>query len=361
MKRLLIALAVVALAATPSAATASPPQIDYTLSGQAGDGGWYVGPVTITWWVTPNATSASCPAVQSVPDDTTGTTRTCTASNADGTVQVTTKIIRIDKAPPTNVTAAPARPPDVPPFYTAPVPITWSATDATSGIASCVTTTYAGPDSPSVQPQGTCRDRAGNVSPPVGLTFAYDATAPPLAALTATAAPNRTIALAWSTTPDAQSVSVVRQPGSVAVLDQAPAATRAVTDGPLPAAVTYTYAVTVRDAAGHATTASASATTPAPTSAAAARADKRPTLRWRARRGASYYNLQLFRNGRKILSTWPTTNHYTLKSSWRYRGRTRKLTPGRYRWYVWPGYGARAAHRYGRLVTKGAVTVPGQR
>ena len=85
---------------------------------------------------------------------------------------------------------------------------------------------------------------------------------------------------------------------------------------------------------------------------------KRPTLTWRARPKVKYYNLQLFRNGRKILSAWPTVAHYTLEPSWRYHGQTYKLTAGRYRWYVWPGYGPRAAHRYGRLLAKGAVTVP---
>jgi hypothetical protein len=141
------------------------------------------------------------------------------------------------------------------------------------------------------------------------------------------------------------------------------------TDGPLTAGMTYTYSVTVRDAAGNAATTSVMATAPTATVIAASQAGatdkakakakaKRPTLTWRARPKVKYYNLQLFRNGRKILSAWPTVAHYTLKSSWRYRGHTYKLAPGRYRWYVWPGYGPRAAHRYGRLLTKGAVTVP---
>ena len=85
-------------------------------------------------------------------------------------------------------------------------------------------------------------------------------------------------------------------------------------------------------------------------------------------RGAAYYNVQLGYlsgggqakavKGVKILSAWPTVASYTLKPSWRYHGRTYKLAAGRYRWYVWPGYGPRSAHRYGRLLTKGVVTVP---
>jgi hypothetical protein len=97
----------------------------------------------------------------------------------------------------------------------------------------------------------------------------------------------------------------------------------------------------------------ATSTTAKPTAKA-----KRPTLTWRARPQVKYYNLQLFRNGRKVLSAWPTVAHYTLKPSWHYHGRTYQLAAGRYRWYVWPGYGPRSAHRYGRLLAKGAVAVP---
>jgi hypothetical protein len=33
------------------------------------------------------------------------------------------------------------------------------------------------------------------------------------------------------------------------------------------------------------------------------------------------------------------------------------LKPGRYRWYVWPGYGSRAAIVYGRLIGMARFTV----
>ena len=204
--------------------------------------------------------------------------------------------MHIDRTPPTAVTATPARPPDVGPFYTAPLPISWSATDATSGIASCTALTYAGPEGSAVAPTGTCRDRAGNVSAPLPFTFSYGM--PPA-------------------------------PAPVVPAPPPPTAPHGRTDSH----------VDHREGQGEAKA-------------------KRPTLTWRARPNVKYYNLQLFRNGRKILSAWPTVAHYTLKPSWRYHGHTYKLAAGRYRWYVWPGYGPRAAHRYGRLLTKGAVTVP---
>jgi hypothetical protein len=202
-------------------------------------------------------------------------------------------------------------------------------------------------------------------------TFNYDTTAPTLTDLVATIGADRVATLHWTPSVDAETVSVVRRPGdgaaaTRAVLDGA-ATIHEATDGPLTAGMTYTYSVTVRDAAGNAVTTSVMATAPTATVIAASQGGatdkaktkpKRPTLTWRARPKVKYYNLQLFRNGHKILSAWPTVAHYTLKASWRYRGHTYKLAAGRYRWYVWPGYGPRAAHRYGRLLTKGAVTVP---
>ena len=72
---------------------------------------------------------------------------------------------------------------------------------------------------------------------------------------------------------------------------------------------------------------------------------------------AAYYNLQLFRSGRKVLTAWPSRPRYTLPRTWRLNGRTHRLIAGVYRWYVWPGYGPPAQHRYGRLLAKGKVTV----
>jgi hypothetical protein len=361
-RRLLRTLALAAcLAATPGVAAASLPQVDYTLAGRAGDNGWYTGPVTIAWTIA-NATDIDCTTIETLRDDTTGTQRSCTASNADGPVTGHTKAIMIDQTPPIGVLATPQRPADHGAFYTAPLTIAWSGTDATSGIASCTTITYAGD---AATPAGTCRDRAGNVSAPVPFPLAYDATPPTLTGVTATVAADRTATVGWTPGPDAQTVTVVRAPGNAPLLTAAPASTtRSVTDGPLPPGATNTYTITVADAAGNATTATTTATAPTAIAAAAqakAKADaakRLPTLRWRARRDARYYNLQLFRNGRKILSAWPTKPHYTLRATWRYRGKSYKLASGRYRWYVWPGYGPRAQHRYGRLLAKGLVAYP---
>jgi hypothetical protein len=75
-----------------------------------------------------------------------------------------------------------------------------------------------------------------------------------------------------------------------------------------------------------------------------------PLLRWRAVRRATYYNVQLYRAGRKVLTTWPTRARLQLRARWRFNGRVQTLEPGSYRWYVWPAYGRPSAQRYGRVL-----------
>jgi hypothetical protein len=92
---------------------------------------------------------------------------------------------------------------------------------------------------------------------------------------------------------------------------------------------------------------------------AGARVTSPPLLAWRRAPRATYYNVQLFRGGVKVLSTWPVRTRLQLRSRWTYLGRKRRLAAGRYRWYVWPGYGRAAANRYGRLLGQSTFTVVG--
>ena len=64
--------------------------------------------------------------------------------------------------------------------------------------------------------------------------------------------------------------------------------------------------------------------------------------------GATYYNVQLFRGNRKVLSVWPRQARFQLRAAWRFGGSSHRLTPGRYHWYVWPGFGRVSASRYGK-------------
>jgi hypothetical protein len=92
---------------------------------------------------------------------------------------------------------------------------------------------------------------------------------------------------------------------------------------------------------------------------AGAHVTKPPLLRWRQVRGATYYNVQLYRSGRKVLSIWPSRTKLQLQSRWRFGGRTMQLSAGTYQWYVWPGYGRPSARRYGRLLGSSTFVVGG--
>jgi hypothetical protein len=81
--------------------------------------------------------------------------------------------------------------------------------------------------------------------------------------------------------------------------------------------------------------------------AAGARVTRPPLLRWRAVPRASYYNVQLYRAGRKVLTAWPRRTRLQLQMRWRFNGRAERFRPGLYRWYVWPAY---ANRRFGKLV-----------
>jgi hypothetical protein len=91
------------------------------------------------------------------------------------------------------------------------------------------------------------------------------------------------------------------------------------------------------------------------------------TLKWTKVKGATYYNVQVWRISAfgqakavkmgKILSAWPPGTSYRLRKTWKFEKETQTLTPGRYRWYVWPGLGKRSAKRYGNPVGASSFTV----
>jgi HYR domain len=72
-------------------------------------------------------------------------------------------------------------------------------------------------------------------------------------------------------------------------------------------------------------------------------------LRWQAKAGASFYNVQLYRAKTKVLSVWPKKAKVVLNARWSYGGKAQKLLPGRYTWYVWPARGTRKTPKYQAL------------
>ena len=188
---LLVAVASV-LAGPGAAAPSADVEITLVITGTLGMNGWYTSNVTVNWVVTGAANSSGCDA-KTLTADTSGVTLTCSASNLDGTSTASkSRTFKIDKTPPA-VTATPARPADKNGWYNHPLAVTFSGTDATSGIGACTSAAYRGPDDPSAAVPGSCTDVAGNTGASK-FALEYDATPPSLARLSVKAG-NRTAKL----------------------------------------------------------------------------------------------------------------------------------------------------------------------
>lgn len=434
-----------------AASAKAVPSVEYECSPAPRDcSGWYRGDVRLQWTVLPTGATVTGCQNRWFTTDTKGTLEYCRAQ--DGPASVTVEVtIKVDKTAPAVTGGFPARGADVNGWYNAPVGITFRGTDGTSGIASCTSTTYGGPDSGAASLTGTCTDDAGNTSAPFPYGLKYDATPPDLTGATPERPANPggwfnrpvrfdiqatdatsgiadcpsviyggpdsgtasftagcrdwagnsssrvfglkydatppavpelkatpgdgSVALSWRRGADVESVEVARTPGvgsdQATVVFQGPGST--FIDSRVNNGVRYTYEVRVRDPADNANSDTATVVPSAsagpagfdapqgpgategprrglisPGPGAIVRAGRPPLLRWLPVHGARYYNVQLFRKGRKILSVWPTRPQYQLKRQWRYRGKLRRLVPGKYRWLVWPGFGPRSKADYGR-------------
>ena len=132
------------------------------------------------------------------------------------------------------------------------------------------------------------------------------------------------------------------------------------TDTQVSNGVRYTYTITAGDQAGNSSVRSV-VVTPGPqllSPAPNARLTDPPMLAWTPVHGATYYNVQLYSGYlKKVLSLWPGHASLQLKRTWRFDGRRYRLKPGRYRWFVWPGFGKRSAGRYGNRIGSGTFIV----
>ena len=126
--------------------------------------------------------------------------------------------------------------------------------------------------------------------------------------------------------------------------------------------VRYRYTVFAVDAAGNRSGLALTlkqAVTELVRPAAGAQLSAPPTLLWVPAAGADYYNVELFRGATKVLSVWPRHNHLALARTWTFAGTTRTLSPGVYRWYVWPGHGRPTQRKYGALIGSSTFVVKG--
>jgi len=168
--------------------------------------GWYRAPVSVTWTGSDGRSgidSCSSPVTYSGPD-TASVTRTGSCTDDAGNTSSDSIVLHYDATAPTGVTATAARGTDHAGWYNHAFRIDWSGTDALSGIASCTSRTYSGPDDANASASGTCTDAAGNAAA-AALAFQYDANGP---AVTVNAARqpdhagwyNRPVDISWSGT-----------------------------------------------------------------------------------------------------------------------------------------------------------------
>jgi hypothetical protein len=366
LRRLVAAAALaVSLVVVPTSA-ASPPTITYTIDGVVGTNGWYRGSVhgnnVILHWAVTGADSTDCVFAITIPGPTTGTTRSCSASNADGTTtRVTNPPIRIDADRPIGVALHAARAADHNGWYNHSVVVTWSGSDATSGIAACSSVNYAGPEGAGVVVRGGCTDRAGNTTS-TGVAINYDATPPALSRVSVGSTPSANV-LRWTSSSPADKVVLRRAArGNTRHVLLFKGSASSFADKGIRPGIEYVYTFRAFDQAGNASAEVTMAGLPKVLTLQkmpyVPRAAPKPILRWEPVRRAAYYHVQLFRGRKRILAAWPQTHRFGVPAAWKWHGRSYRLRPGHYRWFVWAGFGPRSFARYGALGSAQFIVPP---
>jgi hypothetical protein len=194
-------------------------------------------------------------------------------------------------------------------------------------------------------------------TPPGALPATLDVTPPgEVQAVTATPG-NRLITLRWRAPDDSDFARVVvarSEEGSADTVDVYRGIAATFVDRRVRNGTAYRYLLVTYDRAGNRSDGVRASAMPRASAlelpAPGARVTAPPRLVWTPRRGANFYNVQVFRGTQKVLSAWPRRARLQLTTAWSYGGRTYRLTPGDYRWYVWPGIGLRSKARYGPLL-----------
>jgi hypothetical protein len=358
--------------AVPSVSAAAPATLAYACEPPApaapeNCAQWHTTPVTLHWLFDPSAlivlpgTDCAAGTDRLFTTDTPQLDLTCSVTSILTGTLTKTATVRVDQTPPAVTGAVPERPPDHNGWYNHAVAFTFTGADATSGISSCDSTVYVGPDAADGNLAGACRDVAGNEGAG-SVPLKYDAT-PPTVTLVPQESRNGEVNLRWSASPDSVTYSVTREPGhdgpQPSTVYSGP--NTSYTDQNVAEAQTYQYTITSSDAAANSSSVVVIAIPGGSQMLLGARETLKrpkavrrpiagPRLRWRRVRHADYYNVQVYRGHRKVLSAWPAGNRLQLRPSWHFRGKRFRLTPDRYHWYVWPGFGNRRAHRYGRMI-----------
>ena len=241
-------------------------------------------------------------------------------------------------------------------WYRSDVAVRWVLSDPTGIVSSdgCGPRAFKN-DTAGMRVRCTATNGA-KVSRTVSLVIKIDKTPPALTGVSVTPGDGLD-QLGWKSTSDADTAVIERSTRDV---EGAPTVVfrgsgRSFVDASIENGLEYTYVVRSYDQAGN-------ASQPVPVTALpkvlllqklpyVPRVATAPILRWRAAPGATYYHVQLFRGGKRILAAWPSGPQRVLRSTWRWAGHRYRLDRGTYRWYVWAGLGPRSAARYKRLGT----------
>ncbi len=330
-------------------------------SGPCSSSGWYWNPVTVVWQAsTPpsNMLDGCLLGVATTYSTDQITNMSCGAKWSDGSSGSWEVPLHVEISSPT-VTATASRAPDSDGWYNHPLAVQFHGSSF-SGIASCTSAAYSGPASPSATVTGSCVDNAGKTTT-ASFSFPYDAAGPNLSVDAEPGAEN--VILGWSASGDVAPLASIRVERTPGLKNAHPSTVysgtgASYTDTRVKDGVRYTYTITARDQAGNTAVRTIKVTPDPHLLAPAARAllTGPPVLSWTPVPGATYYNVQLYRDG-TVLSTWPTKPQLQLSRTWRYEGHRYRLKPGRYRWYVWPGFGRRTADRYGHEIGRGTFVV----
>jgi fibronectin type 3 domain-containing protein len=365
--------------ATPTAADAFPVTVGCA---PASGSVFAVGPTTVTCTATDanaNATTGSfvvtvtdtTPPVVAVPES-----FTVTAPDASGAVLVyaATAIDTVDGVVP--VTCLPA---SGVLFKVGATTVRCSAKDAAGNASpeARFTVTVAAP-LPGVTPPPTTTTTTTSTtgtttatprpSPAPGPTSVPTTTTPPRATPAAVSAfaakpANRRITLTWAPAGPGGHVELSRSSANGSSTPIYTGSATSFVDTKLRNGIKYRYAIVFVDAGGaHSSAVSVAAAPKASllvSPAAGARIARPPTLRWVPAPKASYYNVQLYRGGRKILSIWPGASRLTLRRHWTFAGHGVTLSPGVYRWLVWPGFGPHRDKKYGGVLGESSFTLSG--
>jgi hypothetical protein len=330
---------------------ATGPSVSPAPARAADSNGWYNHGVDVAFQGSDSVSGVeSCTSGSYAGPDNASASVSGTCSDKAGNTGGATFALHYDATPPTVSSATPDRGPDADGWYNHTLSVAFSGADATSGIASCDSSSYAKPDSAKASVSGRCRDNAGNVSDPGGFSFKFDSTPPKLAKL-ALNAQSGSVAMSWTASADITRMTITRNrsgaPAPVTLYDGK--RITSFTDKKAENDRHYVYAVTAFDDAGNADTVKSTGTPSTPLLAPrrSAKVTAGTRLRWRPVASATYYNVQLWLRGKKVLTTWPAGPSMRLPH----------LKPGAYTWFVWPGRGPRALHRYGPLLGKSTFVV----